>query len=399
MGRCVGFVCLLFLASLTTVTGQGLSPSTPAKEYIRFNSQVIAVEVPTYTCSYTLSPTTHNFPDTGGGGTISVSTGAGCAWTATPGADWISIDGGASGQGSGTVSYSVSVNNGISSRNGIISIGSQTFTISENGTGPSSPALQFVLVAPCRAVDTRSGSLLAAGSTRNFTLNGSCGIPSSAQAYSLNLTAIPNAAANLTVWPAGEPQPGTTSLNSDGRVKANAAIVAAGSGGIVSVNTTGDTNLLIDVNGYFAPAGGSTLAFYPITPCRIADTRGANAPYLTGGSTRSFAIQSICGVPATAQVYSLNLSSLPHGALTFLNAWAAGQPQPPTSTLNAPTGTDTANAAIVAAGSGGQISVYGPVDRHQRLLCAGWKRRLIAVCLLRAVPGVRFAVADWYSAF
>ena len=36
------------------------------------------------------------------------------------------------------------------------------------------------------------------------------------------------------------------------------------------------TNVVIDIDGYFAPVGGSTLAFYPLPPCRVLDTRKPN---------------------------------------------------------------------------------------------------------------------------
>ena len=62
----------------------------------------------------------------------------------------------------------------------------------------------------------------------------------------------------------------------DGRVKANAAIVPAGANGAVSVFASNTTNVVLDIDGYFAPVGGSTLAFYPLPPCRVADTRNAN---------------------------------------------------------------------------------------------------------------------------
>ena len=39
----------------------------------------------------------------------------------------------------------------------------------------------------------------------------------------------------LTLWPTGETQPYVSTLNSDGRVKANAAITPAGTNGGVSV--------------------------------------------------------------------------------------------------------------------------------------------------------------------
>jgi hypothetical protein len=125
-------------------------------------------------------------------------------------------------------------------------------------------------------------------------------------------------------------------LNSiDGRVKSNAAIVPAGSNGAVSVFATDTTDVMLDINGYFvAGSNPSALAFYPLTPCRIADTRNATAPLggpsLTAQGTRSFPIlASPCGLPANAQAYSLNFAAVPKGpSLGFLTAWPAGQSQP-----------------------------------------------------------------------
>jgi len=125
------------------------------------------------------------------------------------------------------------------------------------------------------------------------------------------------------MWPTGQAQPLVSTLNSlDGRVKANAAIVPAGTGGAVSVYASDATNVILDINGYFvpttvAPAVASGLAFYPLTPCRIADTRNATGslggPSLVGGQSRSFPVRSACSIPATAQAYSLNFTAIPRG--------------------------------------------------------------------------------------
>jgi len=145
--------------------------------------------------------------------------------------------------------------------------------------------LRFVPVTPCRVTDTRlpngpfGGPVMAANTTRNFTIPASaCGIPSTAQGYALNITVVPTTGTLgfLTIWPAGQPQPLVSTLNSlDGRIKANAAIVPAGAGGAVSVFVTDQTHVIIDINGYFAPPASAPtgLVFYPLTPCRVMDTR------------------------------------------------------------------------------------------------------------------------------
>src|SRR5262249_16777018 len=145
--------------------------------------------------------------------------------------------------------------------------------------------LRFVPVTPCRVADTRNapgpfgGPVMAAKSTRNFTIPASsCGVPSTALAYSLNVTVVPRTGTlgYLSIWPAGQAQPLVSTLNSlDGRVKANATIVGAGTAGAVSVFVLNETHVILDINGYFAtPASAPTgLVFYPVTPCRVMDTR------------------------------------------------------------------------------------------------------------------------------
>ena len=149
-------------------------------------------------------------------------------------------------------------------------------------------ALAFYPVTPCRVADTRSTSFRAARLTqpraadkpRAFAvLSSSCGIPASAQAYSLNLTAVPPGKLGyLSAWPAGQAQPVVSTLNSaNGRTVANAAIVPAGGSGSIDIFASDTTDLVIDINGYFAPAGGpGALYLYPVSPCRVADTRSGS---------------------------------------------------------------------------------------------------------------------------
>lgn len=235
------------------------------------------------------------------------------------------------------------------------------------------PPLRFVPVTPCRVADTREAlgafgtPQLAAQSTRDFAIPDSpCGIPATAQAYSLNVTVVPQTKLDyITVYPSGQTRPFASLLNSyDGRTKANAAIIPAGTNGAISVFATDPTHLVVDINGYFVPDSDTTaLAFYPITPCRVVDTRGDNgmlgAPLLSAGQERRFPVLSSgCGIPSEAQAYSLNYTVVPNGHLDYLTTWPSGRVRPVVSTLNATTGAITANSAIVPAGDGGDVSVF-----------------------------------------
>ncbi len=224
-------------------------------------------------------------------------------------------------------------------------------------------AAHFVPVTPCRVADT--GPMAGATFQDVVPPKSACGIPSNATAYSLNVTAVPHGPLRyLTAWPAGQPQPTRPILTSpDGRRKSTAAIVPAGTNGAFSLLVSNSTDVILDINGYFTAADSSALAFYPMTPCRIADTRNAAGPLggpgLVRRQTRVFPIvSSPCGVPPEARAYSLNFAAVPQGPLDYLTAWPAGQPQPVVTLLAAPTGTVTANAAIVAKGQNGAISVF-----------------------------------------
>jgi uncharacterized repeat protein (TIGR03803 family) len=240
--------------------------------------------------------------------------------------------------------------------------------------------LQFVPVAPCRLADTRAESPILGGTRRSFYLpqlaKQSKGCPtldlSPAAVYSLNVTVVPQGPLGyLTIWPSGKSQPEISTLNSyDGRIKAIAAIVPTGSNGGVDVFVSNTSDVVLDIDGYFAPASQSTLAFYPLPPCRVADTRDKNEPqdlgppYLSGGVPRDFPVLAAtkCNIPNSAQAYSLNFTAVPHGFLDYLTLWPSGQDQPYVSTLNSYGGQVVANAAIVPASSQGKISAYATND-------------------------------------
>ncbi len=98
------------------------------------------------TCAYTLFPTSSLFTvspnrtpfgDMSNVGTVAVTSSSGCPWIATSNASWITISGGSVGNGEGTVSYSASANTTGSTRTGTLTIGGQTFTITQNVSNTS----------------------------------------------------------------------------------------------------------------------------------------------------------------------------------------------------------------------------------------------------------------------
>jgi Bacterial Ig-like domain (group 3) len=346
----------LGLSPTTTTVAASINPAQ-AGEYLTYTATVAGngASTPTGTVNFSFGGGTSPVPVTLG------NNGTATATTAFPNTGNYEI----------TASYSGDANNA-----GSVSVPFGE-TVSSAGAGSG---LSFVPTTPCRIADTRAPAgtfgapAIADNETRSFPIpKSACGIPSTAAAYSLNVTVVPDGTLNyLSLWPTGLPKPAVSLMNSfDGRVKANAAIVAAGTSGSINVFASNRTytNVILDIDGYFVPATSSSLAFYPLPPCRLVDTRpGPNNPPgpLAGPSigakqTRSFPLQSgKCNIPPNAQAYSLNLTAMPpNGAfLGFVEIYPTGQKQPESSTLNALTGTTTANAAIVPAGTGGAVSVY-----------------------------------------
>lgn len=124
--------------------------------------------------------------------------------------------------------------------------------------------LSLHTVAPCRVFDTRSpigpygGPALAASASRTFALAGVCGIPATARAVSLNLTATgATVGGYLTLHPAGTPLPATSTLNVlAGPTRANNAVVRVSSDGTASLAvfaglSAGSVHAILDVNGWF----------------------------------------------------------------------------------------------------------------------------------------------------
>jgi len=110
--------------SVSPNTGAARSGTlTVAGQTITINQAAGAV-----TCTYSLSPTSANVA--GGGATGSVNVGSSCAWTASSNVLWITVTGGASGSGNGSVRYSVATNSG-AARSGTLTIAGQTFTVNQ----------------------------------------------------------------------------------------------------------------------------------------------------------------------------------------------------------------------------------------------------------------------------
>ena len=132
-----GMIRLDFVALLTTAlsngvvyesivkaVGPGGTTSTPRSNTFAFSAP----------CAPTISPTSSNLTTSAAAtGSVTVTAGTGCTWTGASNVSWITISAGAAGTGNGTVSYNVAANTGTTSRTGTMTIGGQTFSVTQAG--------------------------------------------------------------------------------------------------------------------------------------------------------------------------------------------------------------------------------------------------------------------------
>jgi hypothetical protein len=154
---------------------------------------------------------------------------------------------------------------------------------------------------------------------------------------------------------------------------ANLVEVPVGTGGAVTFyNQAGSTQVLADLEGYFAaPSGTAGQEVGLLAPARITDTRPgsgqANAGSTLGaGATLDIQVTGAGGVPGTGvSAAILNVTATHTTAPGFLTVWRQGSTRPTASNLNWKTGQTVPNRVIVAVGATGKVSVYnssGAVD-------------------------------------
>ncbi len=128
----------------------------------------------------TISPANRSHTSAAASGqTIGVT--ANVAWTATESLNWVTITGGASGSGNGTVTYSVTANTG-PSRSGTITVAgggiTRPFTVDQEGVAPTTYTVSYIAngatsgTAPAPQTKTHDVSLKLAVNSGNLAKSG-----------------------------------------------------------------------------------------------------------------------------------------------------------------------------------------------------------------------------------
>src|SRR6185369_5706504 len=97
---------------------------------LTINGQTFTVNQAAAACTYSLTSNTGSAAASGGTGSFTVNTTAGCAWTCTSSAAWLT--GTPSGSGTGPVSWSATANTSTTARNATLTINGQVFTVTQS---------------------------------------------------------------------------------------------------------------------------------------------------------------------------------------------------------------------------------------------------------------------------
>ncbi|MBK8598213.1 MAG: hypothetical protein IPN83_22070 [Holophagales bacterium] len=264
------------------------------------------------------------------------------------------------------------------------------------------PPLVFTGIAPCRVADTRDSGFppgygppsMPSSAPRDFTLAGRCDIPSSAQAVSVNFTVTNTLGAGfLLVFPAGGAAASVSTLNYlAGQTVANAAVVPLGTGGaLTAVAGVSGFDLLVDVNGYYAPSTGGSRTLL-VGPVGTAAQNGAAllaalAGITTASATNPWLVKVEPGVydvgttPLTMKPY-VDLEGSGEGVTRLLGSTSAGSPS--TGTV---VGSSNAELRFLTVESAG-------ANVHAAIFCSG-SFRLTHVTA--AATGGSFPIAVYNS--
>ncbi len=225
---------------------------------------------------------------------------------------------------------------------------------------------RFGSIAPVRVYDTRQpgGSPLARFVVREVKIPATV-IPEGSTAALVNLTVDRAAAAGyLTAFPCGQPVPPSSNLNFVAReARAVAAIVGLGIGNTLCVMSDVAADVIVDVNGYYAPAPqfGPTADLSPLSGTRILDTRngigGPLAPF-QAGETRK--IDPVALVPggAEASAVMLNVIAANPRADGYLTIFPCSSNRPEVSSVNFTAPAEATNLATVELASDRSICIY-----------------------------------------
>lgn len=310
---------------------------------------------PPATCTFSISPTSNSTAAAAGTtGAVSVTTQSGCAWTAAVSstATFITINSGTSGTGSGTVEYSVAMNNTTSQRSGTVAIAGQTFTLTQLA------ATCTYAISPGSATPGIAGGSATVTVTTNLT---TCGWTATASAPFVTINAGASGTGTGTVGYTVAPNSGVSFRQGTLTIAGQAfTVTQSGSGPAMSLDQPSLNFGAASTGVALAQVTGTqTVRLSQSGTGTVAWTATPSAPWVTvspisgtGSATLSVSVISTAGLPGAGTIAgAVNLAftgaGVPSGpvsiALTILpqrsTTAAAGAMDTPADGLTGVTGS------------------------------------------------------------
>jgi hypothetical protein len=157
----------------------------------QFSPWVISGPAAPVGCNYSISPTGAYLPSSGGPAIFNVTAGSSCAWSAQISDAWLFFVSDSSGAGNGSVSIEARENFTSSARQGVVTVGNQSFVVVQEGVGGSCD----YSISPVFA------NYLVGGSSGSFSLTTSaeCGWQAVSTQSWLVVTSTPVGLGNSTI--------------------------------------------------------------------------------------------------------------------------------------------------------------------------------------------------------
>jgi hypothetical protein len=217
-------------------------------------------------CTYSILPQSQSFSSSGGFGSVNVTAGSSCPWTATSNSGFITINAGTSGSGNGTVNYSIAENTSPDQRSGTMTIAGQTFFVDQSGIFCS-----YSIQPQSQSFGPSGGS----GSVNVTVGNGCAWFAASNDAF-ITITSGSSGVGNGTV--------NYSVANNTATTQRTGTMTIAGQSFTINQDaaaTTSNMNVALASNGATASASSTLNANYPASTAINGERAGANST--TGG--------------------------------------------------------------------------------------------------------------------
>jgi hypothetical protein len=227
----------------------------------------------------------------------------------------------------------------------------------------------FVPVKPAQILNTQTSTsakaAVAADGTATLKVEGVGAVPATGvTAVALDVTAVdPAAAGSLTVYPDGAALPTVTDAGfAAGQTVTDLVVVPVTDGKVDLYNaSTGQTNLVVDVDGYYTTASGVGSELTTIGPDRILNTQtgvGATEAPVAADGTVDLAVDGVGAVPATGvTAVLLDVTAISPAAAGSIAAYADGTTRPNVTDASFAAGQTVTDLVVVPV-TDGNVDLY-----------------------------------------